>query len=76
MYCQADGNGLDNCLTEQRGRRSTEGENMGESIINFEEELNRFKPSLDVEEIADEIVKSDLTDMTDIMMEMIKEVRE
>lgn len=76
MYCKADGNELDNCLTEQRGRRSTEGENMGESIINFEEELNRFKPSLDVEEIADEIVKSDLTDMTDIMMEMIKEVRE
>lgn len=59
-----------------RGRRSTKGENMGESIINFEEELSRFKPSLDVEEIADEIVKSDLTDMTDIMMEMIKEVRE
>jgi hypothetical protein len=49
---------------------------MAESIINFEEELSRFKPSLDVEEIADEIVKSDLTDMTDIMMEMIKEVRE
>ena len=49
---------------------------MAESIINFEEELSRFKPSLDVEEIEDEIVKSDLTDMTDIMMEMIKEVRE
>ena len=49
---------------------------MAESIINFEEELSRFKPSLDEEEIADEIVKSDLTDMTDIMMEMIKEVRE
>ena len=49
---------------------------MGESGINFEEEISRFKPSLDVEEIADAIVKSDLTDMTDIMMEIIKEVRE
>ena len=31
------------------------------------------KPSLDVEEVEDAIVKSDLTDMTDIMMELIKE---
>ena len=49
---------------------------MGESVIDFDKEIARFKPSLDVEEIADAIVKSDLTDMTDIMMEMIKEVRE
>ena len=39
-------------------------------MIDFEEEIERFKPSLDVE---DAIVKSDLTDMTDIMMELIKE---
>ena len=41
--------------------------------INFDEEIKRFKPSLDVEEVEDAIVKSDLTDMTDIMMELLKE---
>lgn len=42
-------------------------------MINFDEEIKRFKPSLDVEEVEDAIVKSDLTDMTDIMMELLKE---
>ena len=46
---------------------------MGDSVINFEEEISRFKPSMDVEEVEDAIVKSDLTV---IMMDMIKEVRE
>ncbi len=45
-------------------------------MINFEEEIRRFKPSLEVEEVEDAIVKSDLTDMTDIMMEMMKEMKE
>ena len=42
-------------------------------MIDFEEEIQRFKPSLDVEAVEDAILKSDLTDMTDIMMEMIRE---
>ena len=42
-------------------------------MIDFEEEIQRFKPSLDVEAVEDAIVKSDLTDMTDIMMERIRE---
>ena len=42
-------------------------------MIDFEEEIQRFKPSLDVEAVEDAIVKSDLTDMTDFMMEMIRE---
>ena len=42
-------------------------------MIDFEEETQRFKPSPDVEAVEDAIVKSDLTDMTDIMMEMIRE---
>ena len=45
-------------------------------MINFEEELERFKPSLVVEAVSDAIVKSDLTDMTDIMMEIMKEIKE
>lgn len=42
-------------------------------MIDFGEEIQRFKPSLDVEAVEDAIVKSDLTDMTDIMMELIRE---
>ena len=42
-------------------------------MINFDEEIKRIKPSLDVEEVEDAIVKSDLTDMTDLMMELIRE---
>ncbi len=42
-------------------------------MIDFEEELSRFKPSLEVEEVEDAIVDSDLTDMADIMMQLIKE---
>lgn len=41
-------------------------------MIHFEEEIRRFKPSLDVENIEDAIAKSDLTDMNDIMMLLIK----
>ncbi len=42
-------------------------------MINFNEEIKRFKPSLDVEHIEDAIAKSDLTDMNDIMMQLIQE---
>lgn len=44
-------------------------------MINFEEELAHFKPSLEVEEVEDAIVGSDLTDMADLMVEMIQEGR-
>ena len=45
-------------------------------MIDFEEELSYYKPILEIEAIEDAIVKSDLTDMTDIMMELIKERKE
>ena len=45
-------------------------------MIDFEEELSRFKPRLEIEVVEDAIVKSDLTDMNDIMMELIKERKE
>ena len=41
-------------------------------MINFEEEIERFRPSLEVEAVSEAIVKSDLTDMSDIMLELIK----
>ena len=42
----------------------------------FEEELSHYKPSLEIEAVEDAIGKNDLTDMTDLMMELIKERKE
>jgi hypothetical protein len=47
----------------------------GRKMINFEEEIERFKPSLEVEAVSDAIVKSDLTDMADIMMDIMKDIK-
>lgn len=44
-------------------------------MIDFEEELKKFQPSLEVEEAEEAIYNHDLTDMTDILQEMIKEAR-
>ncbi len=44
-------------------------------MINFEEELKRFQPSLEVGEAEEAIYSHDLTDMTDILQEMMKEAR-
>ena len=43
-------------------------------MINFEEELKKFEPSLEVEEAEEAIYNHDLTDMTDILQEMLQEV--
>lgn len=42
-------------------------------MINFEEELKKFQPSLEVEDAKDEIMNRDLTDMADLLVKMIKE---
>ena len=44
-------------------------------MIDFDEELKKFKPSLEVEEAEEAIYNQDLTDMTDILREMMKEAR-
>lgn len=36
-------------------------------MIDFEEEIKKFKPAMEVEDAADVIKKTDLTDMIDIM---------
>lgn len=38
-------------------------------MINFEEELKKFKPSLDVENAEDAIRGEDLTDVVDLLRE-------
>ena len=42
-------------------------------MINFEEELKKFKPSLDVDEAEGAIYIRDLTDVIDILKEMLNE---
>ena len=45
-------------------------------MINFEEELKNFKPSLEVEEEEQAIYNHELTDMTDVMQEMLQELKQ
>lgn len=47
----------------------------GINMINFEEELKNFKPSLEVEEAEQAIYNHELTDMTDVMQEMLQEIK-
>ena len=42
-------------------------------MLNFEEELAKFKPSRDIDHVGDTIVNRDITDVTDIMVEFMKE---
>ena len=36
-------------------------------MLNYEEELKKFKPSLEVEDIEDAVYQEDLSDMTDLL---------
>lgn len=41
-------------------------------MINFDEEINKFQPSLDVDQAEEAIYNNDLTDLSDIMKELLK----
>ena len=45
-------------------------------MINFEEELKKFRPSLEVEDAEEAIYNQDLTDMADLLVKMLKESEE
>ncbi len=45
-------------------------------MINFEEELKKFHPSLEVEDAENAIYSQDITDMADILVKLIKEANE
>ena len=40
-------------------------------MLGYEEELKKFKPSLEVEEIEDAVYQEDLSDMTDLLKQVI-----
>jgi len=44
-------------------------------MIDFDEELKKFQPSLEVEEAEEAIYNHDQSDMTDILQQMIREAR-
>lgn len=45
----------------------------GNTMINFEEELKKFKPSLEVEDIEEAVYHEDLTDIADIVREAVQQ---
>lgn len=44
----------------------------GMHMLNFEEEIKKFKPCLEVEDIEEAIYQEDLTDMADILKEYVQ----
>ena len=44
-------------------------------MINFEEEIQKFQPSLDIDQAEDAIYQNDLTDVTDIIQDIMKEMK-
>ena len=47
-------------------------------MLDYEEELKKFKPSLEVDDIEEAVYQedlSDMTDMTDILREMLSQAK-
>ncbi len=45
-------------------------------MINFEEELKKFNPSLEVDELEKTVLTLDLTDAADMLVGMMKDTEE
>ena len=50
--------------------------NVRNIMINFEEELQKFHPSLEVEELEKTVYSLDLTDAADMLVGMMKDSEE
>ena len=44
-------------------------------MINFDEEIKKFHPSLEIEEAEDAIYNNNISDITDVMIKMINELK-
>ena len=44
-------------------------------MINFEEEIKKFLPSLEIEEAEDAIYNNNISDITDVMIQMVEELK-
>ena len=49
---------------------------MEDAMINFEEELKKFHPSLEIEDAEDALYRKNLTDIADLVVDIVKEVKE
>ena len=47
---------------------------MGVKMINFDDEIKKFQPSLEVEEAEDAIYNNDFPDVTDIINKIINKL--
>lgn len=45
-------------------------------MINFDEEVKKFRPTLELDQAEEAIYNNDLKDITDIMQEMMRVARE
>lgn len=45
-------------------------------MIDFEEELKKFHPSLEVEDVEDAIYNQDVTDLADVLVKLVKDAKE
>ena len=45
-------------------------------MLDFEEELKKFRPSLEIDQVEDNFYNNNLADVTDLMDEMIKEMKD
>lgn len=45
-------------------------------MINYDEEIKKFQPSLEIDETEDAIYRNDTTDVTDIIDKIVKEIIE
>ena len=46
-----------------------------EAMINFEEELKKFHPSLEIEDAEDALYRKNLTDIADLVVDIVKEIK-
>ena len=44
-------------------------------MVNFEEELKKFHPSLEVEDAEEAIYNQDVTDMADLLVKMVSDAK-
>ena len=44
-------------------------------MLDYEEELKKFKPSLEVDDIEEAVYQEDLSDMTDILRELLSQAK-
>lgn len=48
----------------------------GKSMLNYEEELAKFQPSLEIDQAEEAIMNNDLTDLSDLLEQVVSGKKE